>query len=350
MRYCVAYNHISRYRITRQGISDATALLELVGISFTRMNVHLVPSFHTTTHIGDTLTAFGNAANTSTNDFERMNRVAMGVNTNGHGKGVLETTMMKGFLRRANIFRYVKLLQAIQNPTVDDIATTAALLDMTRNAPEHEAERGMLDAVLAGEAPFHGQEHIQMAPTCARTDFYAPDHEPHYALFIRFLNNHNPFVRYQFYGPGIRPEGGIHIPRKGETFSYPYFRRYGIRYGSALHSHGKNTRYGYIHGRTPVLIKGIYEITVQVEGRQHTFAAAMVQRFVVPARDPVFLWRYWANMMRIDHWEYNALHPVEAVPLNVFTGNFILTDIKMTYGHYWLTVGRPRTEPPGHDN
>ncbi|KAG8716823.1 hypothetical protein FRC09_015154 [Ceratobasidium sp. 395] len=344
MRYCVAYNQISRYQITRQGISDATALLELVGVSFTRMNIHLVPSFHNTTHIGDTLTAYGNAANTSTNDFERMNRVAMKVNTNGHGQGVLETTMMKGFLRRANIYCY-----DIQNPTFDDIATTGVLLDMTRNAPEHEAERGVLDAVLAGQAPFHGQEHIKMATTCARVDFYTPVHRPYYELFIRFLNDHNPYLRHQFYGPGIRPEGGIYIPHVGETFAYPYFCRYGIRYGSAMHSCGRNARYGYINGRTPVLIKGIYEITVETEGRQHTFAAAMVQRFVVPARDPVFLWAYWADMMRIDHWEYNALHPVEAVPLDVFTGNFILTDIEMPYGHYWLTIGRPRTEPPDVD-
>ncbi|KAG8794202.1 hypothetical protein FRC12_000221 [Ceratobasidium sp. 428] len=261
------------------------------------MNIHLVPSFHNTTHIGDTLTAYGNAANTSTNDFERMNRVAMNVNTNGHGQGVLETTMIKGFLRRANIYRYVKLLQDIQNPTLDDIATTGVLLDMTRNAPEHEAERGVLDAVLAGQAPFHGQEHIKMATTCAST---APAFD-----------------------------------QRGEYTSHMWGRRSHI-----LTSADTVFVMGQLH--TPA---GIYEITVQTEGRQHTFAAAMVQRFVVPARDPVFLWAYWANMMRIDHWEYNALHPVEAVPLDVFTGNFILTDIEMTYGHYWLTIGRPRTEP-----
>ncbi|KAG8726216.1 hypothetical protein FRC10_007334 [Ceratobasidium sp. 414] len=106
MRYCIACNGLFQHRLKQQEIADMTSLLELVGITFTEMNVHLPPSFHRATHIGDHLQKFGNVYGTGMYNFERANRV--------------------------------KVLQAIEGPTADDTATTNVLLGAMRNAPEHE--------------------------------------------------------------------------------------------------------------------------------------------------------------------------------------------------------------------
>ena len=39
----------------------------------------------------------------------------------------------------------------------------------------------------------------------------------------------------------------------------------------------------------------------------------------------------------IDAWAFDQLSPVEAVRADQFSGVFALSDIEMTYGHYWLT-------------
>jgi hypothetical protein len=48
-------------------------------------------------------------------------------------------------------------MQDIENPTRDDIQTINALLKTLCKGPEDERQRGMLAAVLAGEANFRGQ-------------------------------------------------------------------------------------------------------------------------------------------------------------------------------------------------
>ncbi|KAG8724353.1 hypothetical protein FRC09_019802 [Ceratobasidium sp. 395] len=266
MRYSVAYKGIFRHRITRRSVSEISALLELVGATFARMNIHLPPSFHLATHLGDHLLKYGNPFNTWLYYFERANRILINVNTNGHGMGVLEATMAKGFLRRAECYRYVKMLQDINEPTEDDLATLKVLLDAMRHGPEHEAQHGMLNAVLAGEAHFHGLgrslqttiiktrlivslEHIRLATASAQVDFQSRQHAPYYRLLIQFINENNPFDGVQFYGPGVRPPGGVYLAPKGSTVSYPNFYRYGVRYGADSHHRGRNSRYGYIYNQ-----------------------------------------------------------------------------------------------------
>ncbi|KAG8683489.1 hypothetical protein FRC11_013508 [Ceratobasidium sp. 423] len=51
----------------------------------------------------------------------------------------------------------VKTMQSLEDPTDDDIKTTQVLFDAMQDGPKHEIQRGMLDAVLAGEAWFHRQ-------------------------------------------------------------------------------------------------------------------------------------------------------------------------------------------------
>ncbi|QRV84445.1 Transposase family Tnp2 protein [Ceratobasidium sp. AG-Ba] len=350
MRYCVATHGLFQHQITRQDVADMTALLELVGVGFTRMNVHLSPSFHNATHIGGHILRYGNVSGTSLNRFEQANRVLIKINTNGHGRGVLEATMAKGWMRRAESHRYVKLLQSIEEPTEDDLTTLDALLDATKNGPEHDFQRGVLDAVLAGEAPIHGLEPVRLATQPARVDFRSVKHARFYELMVGFCNDHNPFDNAIFYGYGREPEGGVHLSPRDSTLSYPNFFRYGVRYGSAGHSRGYRARYGYIDNRVPVIIQGIYESTVRVQDQEHKFLAVMVQRFVVPNPQPLFLWNYWGDFMGIHAWEFEHFGPLEAVHPDAFSGVFALSDIEMTYGHYWITYEMANTSPTNRNN
>ncbi|CEL60097.1 similar to KIAA0564 protein [Rhizoctonia solani AG-1 IB] len=288
LRYCIAYAGISQHRLTRDEINEATELFEQVGAIFAQMNINLPPIFHAATHVRDHLLQFGNIYGTHTAPFERANRILINTNTNGHGHGVLEATMARGFMRRAESHRFVKLLLSIQDPTDDDRHTAKVLLDAMKNGPAHEIHRGMLDAILAGEARFHPQERLRLATTPAKVDFMHTDHQPFFAHMIRFCNSQpHPFdADIVFYGLGRRPRNGrpVCILPTGSTIAYPHFTRFGIRYGTAGHHRGHKARYGYITGNVPVIVRGIYETTVQVDEQEHKFLAVMVQHFC-PKRD-----------------------------------------------------------------
>jgi hypothetical protein len=43
------------------------------------------------------------------------------------------------------------------------------------------------------------------------------------------------------------------------------------------------------------------------------------------------------NILGIGAWKYQEVHPINAVPATAFTSHFALSDIEMSYGHFWLT-------------
>jgi hypothetical protein len=51
-------------------------------------------------------------------------------------------------------------MQDIERPNANDTNTINAILKKLPDGPEHERQRGMLAAVLAGEAPFRIQGKI----------------------------------------------------------------------------------------------------------------------------------------------------------------------------------------------
>ncbi|KDN42383.1 hypothetical protein RSAG8_06874, partial [Rhizoctonia solani AG-8 WAC10335] len=350
LRYCLASTLLTQHRITLGEVQQGAMFLEQVGTVFTDMNVHLTPSFHAATHLPDHICKYGNVYNTLTARFERANRLLRNVNTNGHGHRVLEATMAKGFLRRTECYRYVTELQSIEVPTADDTKTTNVMLNAMRNGPEHEVQRGMLEAVLAGEVPMQGQEEIRLATTSAQVNFRHNAYRGYYRPMVDFCNNHRPEAlrNVVFYGFGEAPDWGelqVHIRPRGSTRSYPHFHRYSVRYGSANHYRGKKSRYGYIHNQVPVLIQGIYETMVEVWGQEYKFLAVMVQRFIAPGQEPAFPWNHWNNMLGIDAWEYGHLAPLEIVLPTAFTGVFALSDLTMTHGRFWITVAMLNTRP-----
>ncbi|QRV85804.1 Transposase family tnp2 [Ceratobasidium sp. AG-Ba] len=343
LRYCVAYRNLFRHRITRAEVEEMSILLERMGEMFTRMNVYMTQSFHSTTHVGDDLLKHGNAFGTWMYPYERGNRVLISTNLNGHGQGTLEATMAKGWMRRTECYRLVRRMQAIENPSPDDIATTEVLLKAMRNGPEHEQQRGMLNAVLAGEAQFQGQELVRLATSSKQVDFRHRNDEPFYQMFINFCSDQIPGV--VFYGGGNHGDNDIYFPRVGSTQSYPHFLHYGIRYGSADHHRGKKSRYGYINDHVPVLVRRIYKATLDVRGEEHEILGVVVQRFVRAQQRPILCWNHWEHRVQIYAWAYNQLDPPEVVRPNDFSGVFALSDIRLPYGHYWLTFSLIHTEP-----
>ncbi|CAE6532528.1 unnamed protein product [Rhizoctonia solani] len=214
-----------------------------------------------------------------------------------------------------------------------------------RNGPKHEIQRGMLHAVLAGQALFRGQEHICLATVSAKVNFHDAKHSQYYPLMIEFCNVYYPFRNARFYGDGVRPPNGVHILRRTLTILYSHFYQYGVRYGSAHHLRGYSSHFGYIHNHEPVIIKGIYATTVAVGDREFTFIGVMVRWFIAPAQQPVFPWDHWNELLEIGAWEYRRFGPVVAVLLSAFTGVFAMSDIQMSYGHYTLTFAMIKTRP-----
>ncbi|CAE6450794.1 unnamed protein product, partial [Rhizoctonia solani] len=155
--YLVSRSILFNRQHSLQDVEFAQQLLWRVNTSLVDMNVPLPPTAHLIMHVEDHILKFGSLYGTLTNAFERGNKVLININNNGRGNGCLETTMARGFLDRADFFRLVRRMQAIENPTRDDIATLEVMLRAVRDAPEHETQRGMLDEVLAGEALFRGQ-------------------------------------------------------------------------------------------------------------------------------------------------------------------------------------------------
>ncbi|KAG8728556.1 hypothetical protein FRC11_010795, partial [Ceratobasidium sp. 423] len=281
--------YLTHHQVTLGEIHQGSDFLELVGIEFNEMNIHLTLSFHAMTHLPNHICKYGSVYNTLTAWFEHVNQLLANVNTNGHGHRVLEATMAKGFLHCTECYHYVTKLQAIEEPLTDDTVTTEVLLKAMRNGPEHEVQQGMLDAVLAGEAPMHGQERIRLATTSAQVNFRDNDHWAYYALMIQFCNQNQPPAIHNvvFYGLGLVPEEGA--------------VQYGVHYGSANHYCGLKSRYGYINDCVLVLIQGIYETTAVVQGQEHKFLAIMVQHFVAPDEEPPFPWNHWPKDLVNDN-------------------------------------------------
>jgi hypothetical protein len=109
IRYCVAHCELHKHDITQQGGRFGMDLLTRCAATFARMNIHLNPSFHYCTHLGPFLEKYGSIYNTWCFPFERANKVLVNTNNNGRGLGTLETTMVRGFLKKTECIRVVSL-------------------------------------------------------------------------------------------------------------------------------------------------------------------------------------------------------------------------------------------------
>ncbi|KAF8594344.1 hypothetical protein BDV93DRAFT_403094, partial [Ceratobasidium sp. AG-I] len=74
LRYLVALSILSARNISREDLAFAQQLLARCAKEFTRMKVHLNPSFHYAMHVEESVLKFGALWNTSTAPFERANK------------------------------------------------------------------------------------------------------------------------------------------------------------------------------------------------------------------------------------------------------------------------------------
>ncbi|QRV85645.1 Transposase family Tnp2 protein [Ceratobasidium sp. AG-Ba] len=151
LRYCTGHSLIHDNSVSISSARLEIDLLSRCASTFARMNFHLSPNWHIGTHIEVFVHKYGCARNSWCFSCERANKVMINTHHNGHGLGTLETTMLRGYLKKMEIIRILRQLQAIPNPTEDDQATIQAILESMRTGPERETYRGMLDEVLAGE-------------------------------------------------------------------------------------------------------------------------------------------------------------------------------------------------------
>jgi hypothetical protein len=109
IRYCVGHAEVHKHDITTRGGRFGLDLLSRCAATFARMNIHLNPSFHYCLHIEPFLHKYGSIYNTWCFPFERANKVLVNTNNNGHGLGTLETTMIRGFLKKTECIRVVSI-------------------------------------------------------------------------------------------------------------------------------------------------------------------------------------------------------------------------------------------------
>ncbi|KEP47894.1 transposase family Tnp2 protein [Rhizoctonia solani 123E] len=341
VRLALALRSIFCHEITRNSVAFGQRLLSRMCISLVEMNVYLSPSFHWMMHFESFVLKFGSPYNFWTYPFERANGLLTRINKNGHGLGELETTMARGWYKRIACTALVQQLQDIPNPSDDDKLTTERLLKAIGGGFEGERQRGMLQAVLAREARFLGQEHIQLAKNGISVNLMEAQYLEDYARLVAYCMVQLPGVIV--YGDGRELAGGVHFAPNGTVKSFSHVFVLGMRYGADFHHRGKRSRYGYIQGRIPVLIKRIYTIQlVTLDDIEHRFTCAVVQRFCAPQVIPVFPWDLWQRHLAYDAWEYNQLDPPEVISVQDFSGVFALTDIEFTYGHYWITAAMDR--------
>ena len=114
----------------------------------------------------------------------------------------------------------------------------------------------------------------------------------HHALLVTFCNTQLP--GHVVYGYGNQPRGGIYLNPKKSVESTSHLLHCGIRFGEAEHYRGNNSRFGFIRGNIPVIIRKIYKIQLETPDEiQHSFVCALVQRFRRTPEEVIFPWALW---------------------------------------------------------
>ncbi|KAG8760787.1 hypothetical protein FRC12_009501, partial [Ceratobasidium sp. 428] len=251
----------------------------------------------------------------------------------------------RGFLKRGEAYQLLSQLQSLPNPKPDDTKTIEIILKVMRNSPAHELQRGMLNAILAGEAYFRGQERIALATTSRQVDWNSNDHRGFWDMVMEHCGAQLDGVLV--YGYGCAPPNAVQLEPKHSARCFPYVHHGGLRFGNNYQTRGFSSRYGYIYDWVPVLIRRIYQCCLHLddEDEPRTVLCAIVQRFAEAQRPAVFPWDTIHDELEVQLWAYNELEEPEVVSVDTLTGVFVLGDIEMSYGRYWLTFGIKPIEP-----
>jgi hypothetical protein len=206
-------------------------------------------------------------------------------------------------------------LQALPNREPADNEVIDNLLRALRGGVESERQRGDLMAFLARAEAAFGRirgikgklipqvdlaltacplESTSLSPQSRFIDLEATGL---YHTVIRFAQRVWP--NSGIYGYGVPIRGGIYLPPKGTVRNHAYVEYENFRYGSHLHSSGKNARYGYVRGRQPVQVERVLSIQVPDHPLMRTICV-IVRPFVRPDVEPDFPWSAWCVQLFSD--------------------------------------------------
>ncbi|KAF8594557.1 hypothetical protein BDV93DRAFT_515687 [Ceratobasidium sp. AG-I] len=291
MRAAVLFVRVFVYNLSPNQATFLHGLAEALCVEFVRMNIHLPPNFHQLIHLEQFILENGLLYNTHAWPFERVNHDITRINTNGHGNGVLEGTMMKGWWTNSQVQGIIQRLQAIPDRTPANNSAIQNLIGGLKGRIESKRQRGDLMEFLVLEF-------------CWRL-----------------------WPAHCFYGSGLAIPGGFFVPPEGAVRKHAYVEYDGLRYGSYWHSGGRCACYGFINNQQPVRIEQVLLIEIPQNPQLQTIYI-----------EPDFPWSAWQGHLGATNWKYNTLGPTISVPAAHFSGVFALIDHRMSYGHYWVTL------------
>ncbi|QRW04045.1 Transposase family Tnp2 protein [Ceratobasidium sp. AG-Ba] len=320
-------------------------LLEALAVEYTRMNIPLSPTFHYMQHLEDSMLQTGSLGNTHVWAMERANGDVSKIQHNGRGKGVLEGTLMRGWWEHASLQKLIQRFRALPNRTPADEAIIDDLLLALRGGPEHAQQRGSLMAYIAQSRTAYARLHGVQEPTrlSNQSTPFCMD-QTLWCLVVNFCNQVWPHAG--IFGPDQISQK--YLPRNAVR-NYSYVESDGLRYGSYHHTSGQRACYGYTNGRLPVRIERILAVELPDRPDMRTICV-IVRRFCIPEVEPVFPWHTWQAHLGAQHWEYDQLSELVAIPVEDFSGIFALLRVPMSYGEYWVTISLNNLEPEEEDH
>ncbi|KAF7304950.1 hypothetical protein MKEN_01209400 [Mycena kentingensis (nom. inval.)] len=233
--------------------------------------------------------------------FERLLGQLGRYNTNGHGGGEMEMTMMRSWWKAVRCQQLIELMQALPDRSPEDERALNILIQgLKASAGEESRQRGTLEQYLASLAAegVPTAESIKLPKQSRKVNLRTIDREIYERLLIWAQHNLWPdkhLIRdYGF------PENGIQLLSAARSFAT--VQHLGTKYGAVEHGRGQKFSLAFVNGREAVQIRHILEIQLS-DGT--TQLIAQVTRFIPASGNLVecLPWFAWASDLGIGHWE-----------------------------------------------
>ncbi|KAI0092819.1 hypothetical protein BDY19DRAFT_903565 [Irpex rosettiformis] len=264
--------------------------------NWARMNCHLTPNFHLSEHHPEFFLAYGPPYGYWGYPMERHNGFLKSFTHNGHGRGELETTLMRQWLKYSLIADLIISLEGLEDPTPADESIIDTLKTYLGKGGKGTTRRNTMMNSLASRC--HTLDGIIEFPQRSqqinlKLPGIIPGHENHdtYTLVLRHLQGIWGDVLNLV--PDTAPAHLGEPLAKKSVRSYDYVTFNGLRYGSSIKNAGRKYRNAYIDMRQPVRIILVLRIKhvrndADLPPLEHT--CAIVQRFVRDPHTPAMPW------------------------------------------------------------
>ncbi|KAJ7291750.1 hypothetical protein C8J57DRAFT_948984, partial [Mycena rebaudengoi] len=319
LQFTAAIRILCTQEISPNDVKRAFSALSHAVQSWARMNCHLTPYFHFAFHMEPQFYEMGSLYAWWAYAYERNNGFLGKFNHNGHSGGELEGTMMRGWWKANFIHDLITNLEAIPNPSVEDLDSIALLKSYLKGGTKERKDR------------------IQFSRFSTDVSLRTLG-QGYYRLVFQHLQ--------QVWGSKIRlysdvamdiPAGASIFAGRVSSFSHVFVNK--RRYGAATTSRGQSAQYAYIDTRIPVQIQYIFRaVQPQTGGPTHTTEFAIVRRFCTDEHMFQFPWDIWAVDLGVAAWYAGRLGAVEVVPLTRLSGHLILVPITVRNTELWITV------------